>query len=122
MAVTARRTLAKVKSSAIRPRQPEVPNLIGEEFMGLYSSPECWKKKEGRKGGSRRWRRTAPRERSGRAEEDADGYRKGKPTRAGDVRFHHGSAENRDACRTEAARSVCEHRARTSAIDLPVER
>src|SRR5256714_13811900 len=39
MAVTARRTLAKVKSSAIRPRQPEVPNLIGELLMGPYSSP-----------------------------------------------------------------------------------
>jgi hypothetical protein len=30
MAVTANRTFAKVKSSAIRPRQPEVPNLMGE--------------------------------------------------------------------------------------------
>src|ERR1700730_16261422 len=30
MAVTASRTLANVKSSAIRPRQPEVPNFIGE--------------------------------------------------------------------------------------------
>jgi hypothetical protein len=30
MAVTARRTLAKVKSSAMSPRQPEVPNWIGE--------------------------------------------------------------------------------------------
>ena len=33
MAVTARRTDAKVKSSAMRPRQPEVPNLIGEAEM-----------------------------------------------------------------------------------------
>src|ERR1700693_268265 len=43
MAVTARRTLANVKSSAIRPRQPEVPNLMGEGFgegfMAMYSSP-----------------------------------------------------------------------------------
>src|SRR5258708_33655297 len=30
MAVTARRTVAKVKSSAMMPRQPEVPNLMGE--------------------------------------------------------------------------------------------
>ena len=30
MAVTARRTVAKVKSSAIMPRHPEVPNLMGE--------------------------------------------------------------------------------------------
>src|SRR5580704_13718122 len=40
MAVTARRTLANVKSSAISPRHPEVPNLIGEELIALYSSPE----------------------------------------------------------------------------------
>src|SRR5450755_3551328 len=40
MAVTARRMLAKVKSSAMRPRQPEVPNLIGEGFMAVYSSPD----------------------------------------------------------------------------------
>src|SRR5580704_1836147 len=66
MAVTARRTLAKVKSSAIRPRQPDVPNLMGEEVMGLYSSPERWKKKEERIGGPGRWGRTAPRERSGK--------------------------------------------------------
>src|SRR5215469_10640575 len=30
MAVSARRTFAKVKSSAMTPRQPEVPNLTGE--------------------------------------------------------------------------------------------
>src|SRR5216683_3146498 len=40
IAVTARRTLAKVKSSAIRPRQPEVPNLMGEVAIARYSSPE----------------------------------------------------------------------------------
>src|SRR5882762_7714016 len=40
MAVTARRTLANVKSSARRPRQPEVPNLIGEVLMGRYFRPE----------------------------------------------------------------------------------
>jgi hypothetical protein len=40
MAVTAKRTLANVKSSAIKPRQPEVPNLIGEELIAQYSSPE----------------------------------------------------------------------------------
>jgi hypothetical protein len=34
MAVTAKRTLANVKSSAIRPRQPEVPNLIGDAVIG----------------------------------------------------------------------------------------
>ena len=33
MAVTAKRTVANVKSSAMRPRQPEVPNLIGEEAV-----------------------------------------------------------------------------------------
>ena len=33
MAVTARRTLAKVKSSAMSPRQPEVPNLMGDGAM-----------------------------------------------------------------------------------------
>jgi hypothetical protein len=33
MAVTARRTAAKVKSSAMSPRQPEVPNLIGDAEM-----------------------------------------------------------------------------------------
>src|SRR6267143_5939438 len=44
MAVTARRTVAKVKSSAMRPRQPEVPNLMGESavfaeaLMGGYST------------------------------------------------------------------------------------
>jgi hypothetical protein len=41
--VTASRTLAKVKSSAIRPRQPEVPNLMGEaEMLGeaLMFSPQ----------------------------------------------------------------------------------
>src|SRR6266851_8278556 len=44
MAVTARRTVAKVKSSAMRPRQPEVPNLMGEAavfaeaLMGGYST------------------------------------------------------------------------------------
>src|ERR1700722_1267344 len=43
MALTARRTLAKVNSSAIRPRQPEVPNLMGEAVIALYSSPERWK-------------------------------------------------------------------------------
>src|SRR5258707_11283184 len=36
MAVTARRTVANVKSSAIRPRQPEVPNLMGETAMAGY--------------------------------------------------------------------------------------
>src|SRR5205807_8669569 len=36
MAVTARRTVAKVKSSAISPRQPEVPNLMGETAMAGY--------------------------------------------------------------------------------------
>src|ERR1700736_2956215 len=49
MAVTASRTLAKVKSSAISPRQPEVPNLMGEEFgegsMAMYSSPVIDKRK-----------------------------------------------------------------------------
>src|ERR1700716_3128267 len=40
MAVTARRTLANVKSSAMRPRHPEVPNLMGEVVMGRYSRPE----------------------------------------------------------------------------------
>lgn len=44
MAVTARRTVSMVKSSAMMPRQPEVPNLmgfdfVGEEFMEEYSSP-----------------------------------------------------------------------------------
>src|SRR5260370_30632868 len=39
MAVTASRTLAKVKSSAMRPRHPEVPNLIGELLMERYSRP-----------------------------------------------------------------------------------
>ena len=44
MAVTARRTVANVKSSAMRPRQPEVPNLMGdaavfgEALMGGYST------------------------------------------------------------------------------------
>lgn len=33
MAVTARRTFANVKSSAITPRQPEVPNLMGEVVL-----------------------------------------------------------------------------------------
>src|SRR5262249_23163743 len=47
MAVTARRTLANVKSSAIRPRQPEVPNLMGEVDIARYSSPE-FAAKEGR--------------------------------------------------------------------------
>src|ERR1700739_3899015 len=36
MAFTARRTVANVKSSAIRPRQPEVPNLMGEAFIAAY--------------------------------------------------------------------------------------
>src|SRR6267154_1549917 len=36
IAVTARRTVANVKSSAIRPRQPEVPNLMGETAMAGY--------------------------------------------------------------------------------------
>src|SRR5580704_7760588 len=47
MAVTARRTVAKVKSAAMRPRQPEVPNLMGDEdevdgdgVMARYSSAE----------------------------------------------------------------------------------
>src|SRR5260370_21666615 len=40
MAVIARRTLAKVKSSAIRPRHPEVPNLMGEVVMRRYSRTE----------------------------------------------------------------------------------
>lgn len=39
MAVTARRTVSMVKSSAMMPRQPEVPNLMGEGFMAEYSSP-----------------------------------------------------------------------------------
>src|SRR5258707_10743745 len=38
MALTASRTLAKVNSSAITPRQPEVPNLMGEVIMNRYSS------------------------------------------------------------------------------------
>src|SRR4029077_7187141 len=44
MAVTAKRTVAKVKSSAIRPRHPEVPNLrgepavCGEALMAGYST------------------------------------------------------------------------------------
>src|ERR1700690_1982927 len=38
MPETARRTLAKVKSSAITPRQPEVPNLMGEVVMTAYSN------------------------------------------------------------------------------------
>src|SRR5579864_1199441 len=33
MAVTARRTFANVKSSAISPRQPDVPNLMGETIF-----------------------------------------------------------------------------------------
>ena len=37
MARTARRTVAKVKSSAMIPRQPEVPNLMGEVAMvGIF--------------------------------------------------------------------------------------
>src|SRR5258708_39344570 len=36
MAFRARRTVANVKSSAIRPRQPEVPNLMGEAFIAAY--------------------------------------------------------------------------------------
>src|SRR5258707_12290445 len=40
MAVTGRRTLAKVKSQAIRPRHPEVPNLMGEVVMRRYSRTE----------------------------------------------------------------------------------
>ena len=51
MAVTARRTLAKVKSSAMRPRQPEVPNLmgdageaLGEGVMARYSSADAARK------------------------------------------------------------------------------
>src|SRR5258707_12959659 len=40
MAVTGRRTLAKVKSQAIRPRHPEVPNLMGEVVMRGYSRTE----------------------------------------------------------------------------------
>src|SRR5260370_11138026 len=40
MAVIARRTLAKVKSSAIRPRHPEVPNLMGEVVMRRHSRTE----------------------------------------------------------------------------------
>src|SRR5229473_6849443 len=36
MEVRARRTVANVKSSAMRPRQPEVPNLMGEAAMGRY--------------------------------------------------------------------------------------
>src|SRR5437016_4051508 len=40
MAVTAKRTLANVKSSAMRPRHPEVPNLIGDVVMRRYSRPE----------------------------------------------------------------------------------
>ena len=39
MALMASRTVAKVKSSAMRPRQPEVPNLMGEVVMAEYSSP-----------------------------------------------------------------------------------
>jgi len=35
MAVSASRTFAKVKSSAITPRQPEVPNLMGEVVLKL---------------------------------------------------------------------------------------
>src|SRR5260221_12110454 len=44
MAVTARRTVAKVKSSAMSPRQPDEPNLMGEAvvfgvaLMGGYST------------------------------------------------------------------------------------
>src|ERR1700685_2379103 len=48
IAVTASRTLANVKSSAMRPRQPEVPNFIGDEgevegdgVMARYSSAEA---------------------------------------------------------------------------------
>src|SRR5229473_284046 len=53
MAVTARRTVAKVKSSAMRPRQPEVPNLMGEAavfaeaLMGGYSTRAGGTLKEG---------------------------------------------------------------------------
>src|SRR5260370_22029271 len=39
IAVTASRTFAKVKSSAMRPRQPDVPNLMGEVAMWRYSRP-----------------------------------------------------------------------------------
>jgi hypothetical protein len=46
IAVTASRTFANVKSSAISPRQPEVPNLMGEValnpvlvLMARYFSP-----------------------------------------------------------------------------------
>src|SRR6267378_3721149 len=48
MAVTARRTLAKVKSSAINPRQPEVPNLMGEGAKvgeALIFSPQLFRQK-----------------------------------------------------------------------------
>src|SRR5271163_1921909 len=38
IALIASRTLAKVKSSAISPRQPEVPNLIGEVVITAHSS------------------------------------------------------------------------------------
>src|SRR5882762_10010536 len=40
MAETASLTLANVKSSAMSPRHPEVPNLMGDVVMRRYSRPE----------------------------------------------------------------------------------
>src|SRR6266404_5037520 len=59
MAVTARRTVANVKSSAMMPRQPEVPNLMGEAIFGealmagystrsgIVHKDECEREKDG---------------------------------------------------------------------------
>src|ERR1700687_3831349 len=113
MAVTARRTVAKVKSSAINPRHPEVPNLIGEEVTALYSSPELQQSKEVRAMQANTGIQTTW--------EDANDSRRTKPNRVGDLRFHRRGAENCQHGGEEAPGGVREHRPGPSPIDVPLE-
>src|SRR2546430_14931167 len=83
MAVTARRTLAKVKSSAMRPRHPEVPNLMGEVAMRRYSRlerVESRKLKNNGVAGGGKWRKGGGREKEwGNWENREGGKRAGAP-------------------------------------------
>src|SRR4029077_7066605 len=96
MAVTARRIFANVKSSAIRPRQPEVPNLMGESVIRRYSSLSYGKEKND----SREWvcARERPNEIRWKISSGAD-----------DLRLLDGRPANRTQRSQQRTRGVREH-------------
>src|SRR5258708_4096187 len=118
MAFTARRTVANVMSSAIRPRQPEVPNLMGEAFIAAYCTCVGIVHKDERKkqkdcGGFRLNKEHGEDHASnGWAISDCFGY----------VRVDGRSATDRKDCRREEAGGLREYFAGRRRIRLSMER